>query len=596
MHKFKPSFFITTIITLCFLIFSPAPETAHADPWQPLTQTIQRQLNPGNRAVGTVSLVQGTTVIIALHTPQITIGTTLAIKGNSLPGVALPLQNNIARIRVTQVNGNQGRGTILPGSEQFSSGAPLFPLAHNQVYLYSNLRSPRSLQPYQDLTRSLQYSRIPFAIKTWEQIAAGDTPGIRPLIIAFEATNNQITCRLTDREQSVFWQNSFSLNFAPPVTRRAGASWTQPTNFAASSLNSTGTSKSFTKASGPAPGSTAAGKIKLKSPYKRLIFAECDQKPGLELVLLNDKWLETYHLSHLKINPVARYRLPHNDIIPLHLQAGDFNHNGRDELYLTLGRPVLVEDKNDTILTSMIVEFTGKTPKLLGKEYPYYFRVIEQRDGKKVLMAQEMAEYDQYKVPIRWGGFYNGRFVVKKEYHQSRDVFSLYNFNFNPFNENQILVLDEAGNIAGFNAKNSELLITADSQYGVFDETPYNQKLEEVTYEGGFSIKTTSVARYSARRFVKRKSYGNQIFLIKRRRAINPELLDKGLDLITETVVKHDQIIGLQWRNGEIRETWKSPKFPRDIIDYAFTKVNDKEIMVVLTRNKDQKYALELLH
>jgi len=596
MYKIKPSFFITTIIITCVLICSPAPETAKADPWQPLTQTIQHKLNPGNRAIGTVSVVQGSTVIINLLT-QATIGTTLAVKGNSLPGVALPLQNNIARVRITQVNGSQGRGTILPGSEQFSAGVPLFPLAHNQVYLYSNLRSPRSLQPYQDLTRSLQYSRIPFAIKTWEQIAAGDTPGIRPLIIAFEATNNQITCRLTDREQNLFWQKSFSLNFAPPVTRRAGASWTtRATNFAASSPNAAGSNRSFTEASGPAPGSTAAGKVKLKSPYMRLIFAECDQKPGQELVLLNDKWLETYHLSNLKLKPIARYRLPHNDIIPLHLDAGDFNHNGRDELYLTLGRPVLVEDKNDTILTSLIVEFSGKSPKLLGKEYPYYFRVIEQRDGNKVLMTQEMAEFDQYKVPIRWGGFYNGKFVVKKEYNQSRDVFSLYNFNFSPFNKNHILVIDEAGNVAGFNAKNSEHLITADSQYGAFDETLYSQKLKEEIYEGGFSIKTTAVARKTARRFVKRKSYGNQIFLIKKRRAINPELLDKGLDLVTEDVVKHDQIVGLQWRNGEIRETWKSPKFPRDIVDFAFTKENGKEIMVVLTRNKDNKYALELLH
>ena|GEM_PF-1777576 len=596
MSKIKLSGFLIVVFVTFSIFLSASVKAASSSPWQPLTQTIQSHLNPGNQAVGRISLVQGTTAIIALHNPQVNIGMTLAVKGNSLPGVALPLQNNIAQIKITQINGNQGRGIILPGSEKIPAGAPLFPLAHNRVYLYSNLTSPRSLQPYQDLTRALQANRIPFAIKTWEQIAAGDTPGIRPLIIAFEATNNLINCRLTDREQNLFWQTSFNLNFAPRVTRRAGASWSQPAYFAASSANSSRKNRSFTKAAGSAPGSVAAGKIKLKTPYKRLVFAECDQKPGPELVLLNDKWLETYHLKNLKLVPVGRYRLPHNDIIPLHLQAGDFNHNGRDELYLTLGRPILDMDKDDTILTSMIVEFTGKTPKLLGKEYPYYFRVIEQRDGNKVLMTQEMAEFDQYLDPIRWGGFYNGKFVVKKEYRLSRDVFSLYNFNFSPFNKNHILVIDEAGNVAGFNTQNSEHLITADGQYGVFDESPYRQKLEEEIYEGGFTIKTTSVARNTARRFVKRKSYGNQIFLIKKRRTINPELLDKGLELVTEDVVKYDQIIGLQWRNDEIRETWKSPKFPRDIVDFAFTKENGKEIMVVLTRNKDQKYALELLH
>ncbi len=584
-------------LIIFFIIFSGlnCPPAGAADPWQPLTRTIQTRLNPGNRAVGTLSLAQGTTAIMTLQSPQITIGTTLAVKGNSLPGVALPLQDNIARIRVTMVNGNQGRGTILPGSQRIPAGAPLFPLAHNQVYLYSNLTSPRSLKPYQDLVRTLQYYRIPFAIKTWEQIAAGDTPGIRPLIIAFEATNNLITCRLTDREQNIFWQNSFKLNFAPTVTRRAGASWPLVTAYS-STAAAPSADKSFTRAAGPAPGSTPAGKIRLKSAYKRLVFAECDQKPGAELVLLNEKWLETYHLNNLKLTPVGRYRLPHNDIIPLHLHAGDFNHNGLDELYLTLGRPTLVEDKKDTRLTSMIIEFSGKTPKLLGKEYPYYFRVIEQRDGHKVLMAQEMDEFKQYKVPVRWGGFYNGKFQVKKEYRQSRDVFSLYNFNLNPFDRNQIMVLDEKGNLAGFNSKNSEMQISADSQYGVFDETPYDQKLKEEIYEGGFSIKTTSATRYSARRFVKRNSYGKQVFLIKKRRAVNPELLDKGLDLVTEKAIKYDQVIGLQWRDNEIRETWQSPKFPRDIVDFAFTKIKGQEVMIVLTRNKDQKYALEILH
>ena len=134
MYKFKLPCCIKTIIIICILTCSITPEIAiAADPWQPLTQTIQRQLNPGNRAIGTVSVVQGSTVIINLLTPQATIGTTLAVKGNSLPGVALPLQNNIARIRITQINGRQGRGTILPGSEHFSAGVPLCPLAHNQV-------------------------------------------------------------------------------------------------------------------------------------------------------------------------------------------------------------------------------------------------------------------------------------------------------------------------------------------------------------------------------------------------------------------------------------------------------------------------------
>ena len=316
----------------------------------------------------------------------------------------------------------------------------------------------------------------------------------------------------------------------------------------------------------------------------------------MELILLSDKWLEVYRLANLKLTPVGRYRLPHKDIIPLHLHAGDFNHNGIDELYLTLGQPTIVEDKNDTFLCSMILERKDKSPKLLGRNYPHYFRVIEQRDGKKVLMVQDMGEFKQYKTPIRWGGYYKGKFAVRKEYRQGQDVFSLYSFNLSPFNKEHILVSDEQGNLAGFNGKNSEMLISADNQYGVFDESPYNQKLRNIEFEGGFSITRTAEIRFTARRFVKRNSYGQQVFLIKKRRVVNPGLVEKGIGLIVDEKVKHDQVIGLQWRDGEIRESWKSPKFPRDIVDFGFTKENGKEVMVILTRSKDEKYALELLH
>ncbi|MEA1922971.1 MAG: hypothetical protein U9N63_09965, partial [Pseudomonadota bacterium] len=554
---------------------------------------------PGNRAVGNVSLVQGSTAIMVLHDPRITIGTTLAVKGNNLPGVPLPLQDNIARIRITQINGNQARGTILSGSQTIPPRVPLFPLGHNRVYVYSNLTMPQNLQPYQDLTRALQSNRIPYAIKSGSQIAAGDTPGIRPLIIAFEADRNLISCRLTDREQNIFFQNNFTINFAPPTNARAGANWSQPSAFSAASRSGGGSAggvQSFTHATGPAPGTRPAGKIKLKSAYKRLVFADYDKEPGQELVFLNDKWVEIYRLKNFKLTPIGRYRLPKDDMIPLHLHNGDFNHNGIDELYLTLGRPTLIEDKQDTFLCSIILEKQGKSPKVSGKNYPHYFRVIEQRDGKKVLMVQDMGEFKQYKAPIRWGGYYNGKFAVRKEFRQGRDVFSLYNFNLSPFNKEHLLVSDEEGNLAGFNATDSEMLISADDQFGIFDETPYNQKLKNIVYEGGFSITRSSEIRYTARRFVKRNSYGQQIFLIKKGRVVNPNMVDQGIGLVLDEKIKYDQIIGLQWREGEIRESWKSPRFPRDIIDFGFTKENGKEMMVVLTRNKDGRYALEMLH
>lgn len=140
------------------------------------------------------------------------------------------------------------------------------------------------------------------------------------------------------------------------------------------------------------------------------------------------------------------------------------------------------------------------------------------------------------------------------------------------------------------------MVVSADARYGIFDETPYKQKLKEIEYEGGFAVTRSAEIRYTSRRFIKRESYGQQIFIIKKGRVVNPDLRTKGLGLISDGKTKHDQIIGLQWRNDEIRESWKSPEFSHDIIDFAFTKESGSEVMVVLTRNREGKYALELLN
>jgi len=579
---------------LIFSLFLFETALGASNPWQELTQTIRYRLNPGNLSVGRLDVIQGTTAILSLTDPQISVGATLAVKGNSLPGVPLSLQDNLARIQVTQISGNQARGTILPGSQKIFPGAPLFPLAHNRVYLYSNLTAPQDLPCYLDLTRALQANQIPYAVMHKAQIGAGETPGIRPLIIALEAAGSMLFCRLTDREQNIFYQNRFALGWAPPISHPAGIQFTL-TSTSGSASDPEG--RSFTQASGPAPGSQPAGKIELKNPYKRLVFADWDQHPGQELVLLNEQWLEIYRLDDQpKLVPLGRFRLPYNDAIPLHLHAGDFNHNGRDELYVTLGRPKTVDNKKDTALYSLIVENQGTKIALLGKDYPYYFRVLELRDGKRVLLAQEMGAFKQYQVPIHWGGFFQGRFSVRNQFRQARDVFSIYNFTLNPFNENQLLIIDEQGNLAGFNAESSEMLVSCDQHFGAFDETIYLQKLAKTVYEGGFSITKTAEIRYAARRFVMRNSYGRQSFLIKKERVVNPGLVDKGIGLIIDDKIKYDQIIGVQWQAGEMRESWRSPRFPRDIVDFGFTQKENQEVMVVLTRNQNGKYALELLN
>ena len=588
-NRLKRSLFCCLVLSL-FPVFSPLQ--AAPSPWSGLTRALRTQMRNGNNPVGSIVMVQGVIAIIKLPDQSITVGSTLAVKGSSLPGVPLNLQDNIARIRITQLNNGMARGTIMPGSQKIPAQASVFLLSHNQIYLYTNLAVPQRLKAYQELTEVLHYNHFPYTLKNWSQLGQDETPGINPLLIILTAAGNQVNCRLTDNDRNIFFQNSLNLKFSPLTTRKAGAGWSRKNDKRPSSINQ----QSFTKAASTDPGGRTIVKIKLKNPYKRLVFANYDKDPAQELVLLNHQWLEIYQLRNLKLIPITRYHLPQKDFIPLHLDAGDFNHNGRDEFYLTLGRPNLVDGKKDTFLSSMILEKKAGSLKILDRGIPGYFRIIEQRDGNRVLLAQKMGEFKQYSAPICWGTLVKNKFESGREFRQSRNIFSLYNFNLSPFGKNHLLIVDEYGNLAGFNAKTSERVLSADAQYGIFDESPYKQKLKDVEYEGGFSISKTADTRYSARRFIKRNDCQKQIFIIKKGRTVNPDLSRKALTMVNETEVRYDQIVGLQWRNEEIIESWKSPKFPRDIVDFAFTEDKGKAVMVVLTRNRDGKCALELLH
>ncbi|MEA2109196.1 MAG: hypothetical protein U9P07_07230, partial [Pseudomonadota bacterium] len=232
---------------------------------------------------------------------------------------------------------------------------------------------------------------------------------------------------------------------------------------------------------------------------------------------------------------------------------------------------------------------------LLGKDYPWYFRVMETRKGKRVLLAQEIDDYKQYKLPIRWAGFFDGKLAVKGEYQEGRNVFSLDNFVLDPLNKTQIIVMDMEGGLGGFNSKTQVLLVSAEEDYGLYDEIAFQQKLQEVEYEGGYVIKKMAVSRFAPRRFTLKNSFGRQAFLVKKERRIRPDLLEQGVSLLKGKSTNHDRVVGVQWKSSSIVETWKSPPIPRDVIDFGFTRQKGKDVMVILTRSNAGKYALEMV-
>ncbi|MCK4379160.1 MAG: hypothetical protein KAW01_07440, partial [Deltaproteobacteria bacterium] len=136
LQPFTAFFFFIIFFLIAF------PLTAMAGSWQPLVSQAGARLASGNRQAGRVTMVQGETVIMEIVAPRLTVGSVVAVKSNSLPGVPLPLQDNAALIRLTQRLGSQARGVIIDGNGNIPRGAPLFPYSYNRLYLYTNLVNP----------------------------------------------------------------------------------------------------------------------------------------------------------------------------------------------------------------------------------------------------------------------------------------------------------------------------------------------------------------------------------------------------------------------------------------------------------------------
>ena len=337
-------------------------------------------------------------------------------------------------------------------------------------------------------------------------------------------------------------------------------------------------------------------RIKLRNPYTRLVCADVDGNGRDELIFLSQGQLESYNLVKGKLEARSKHNF-YQEIVPLHLHAGDFNHNGKDEIYLTAIREIFEDDDVRTSeLCSMVFEVKGKHFVKLGGEYPYYFRVLEERKGRQVLLAQKMGQYKQYAQPIWHMAYKNGELKTVGNYKQAKNIFSLYQFVLNPFNDRQVIILDEYGGMAGFDAVSEDVEITCETHFGVYDETSYQQRLPEndIVYIAGHRDKIDNIKRWSSRRFLYTSDYGQQAFLIEKERLVNPENFDKLKDKIIELKMS-DKIVALQWKGGDITETWRSPELSRDIIDFSFYHEGGSDTLIFLTRNDQGKYFLETI-
>ena len=338
------------------------------------------------------------------------------------------------------------------------------------------------------------------------------------------------------------------------------------------------------------PASEKSEFYRLQEPFYRVVQCDLEGDGTRELALLGQRALVIYQVQEGRLHEKERYPFEKAGIWPLHLHAADLNADGGHEILVTLAEPVRNLDKQDNRLRSIVLTSEDGRLKPLVRDWPYYLRVIEDRQGERVALAQCGGDYEQYAGPIyqlRWNEDL-GKLEMGKPYEPARGVYSIYQFNLVPDDPERLIVLEAGNDLHGYLAAEEKVEASGIRNYGRFREIAYPLKLREDLYLGGFDKKTYQEV-YPPRRFELKTQLDGQSFLIYKERG--GDILETSLRKVLGSTQGSDQVVGVKWLGQRIVESRQSKMLANDLLDFAF--LNVPQGLMVLYRDADG-YVLEV--
>ncbi|MEA1946510.1 MAG: hypothetical protein U9N83_04300, partial [Thermodesulfobacteriota bacterium] len=265
-----------------------------------------------------------------------------------------------------------------------------------------------------------------------------------------------------------------------------------------------------------------------------------------------------------------------------------------DELLVTLTEPSESLDKKDNRLCSMILTLQKGAFHTLVKDWPYYLRVIRDRQGRSVALTQSRGDYEPYAGPIyrlNWDPI-NKKVELDGPYRPAQGIYSIYQFNLVTEDSQRVMILEPNNALNGYFAPEETLEATGIRNYGDFHELVYPIKLEKAEIIGGFDTKTFREI-YAPRRFELRPAFDGQSFIIYKERAGSSGGILKSTVKKVLSSKGVDQVVGVKWAGEQIVETWQSKKLSKNILDFTFTQNSDR---ILVLYEEEKGVALEALH
>ncbi len=555
--------------------------------------------------LGAISEMNGNRIVFSVSE-----GKTIPARGTELlittnDSHPIYLQTPSALIKVVSVFGDNviAEKVMTVGREPQKGDNVVIP-ASPTIYLYTNIKNKDTYPYYRDLVNGLLGQNLEIVELSKPEIT--DSPKRYGILMRLEHSEGFLICKV----QSIYSKDTL---FSMTAGAETKATVTGP---AGKEVRLAKIQPEAVSISREKPGVAMAEKpvpvkpgvpfhARTLSPeereyydlhdegYTRFVITDVNGDGINEVCLLNQKGVYLFHFSGGRLDPVDQYMFK-NSFIPVHLHAIDLNGDGNNELLVSLTRQTVFAGNADNELSSMVLTWKQGSLQVMDKDLPYYLRVIENRNGHKVAIGQTQEAYDQYNGPI-FKVIYDFQYseVVKGDLYQpAAEVYSIYQFNLDPMNADQILIIEPTNEVYGYYTPTEKVHATGPRKYGDYNETGYPKKLETDLYNRGSFEKQGSKTVFTERRFVLKNDYDNQCFLIDKERYKTTGIVDHTIKKVLDRATGgKDSIIGLSWKGDRIVETWESAKIPRDIIDFSF--VGQKGY--ILVRNDRGKYSIEVI-
>ena len=328
---------------------------------------------------------------------------------------------------------------------------------------------------------------------------------------------------------------------------------------------------------------SAAQFIRLSDNFDRMVVCQADETEALEFALLNRNKIEIFQLQEEALLPVCFYEFEPKNRISLHLHAMDLTGDGRDELMVTTGCPVISGDARTTEIDSCILGVENRRLFPLAENLPFYLRVISDHAGKPVLLGQKKGDYQAYNGNIVEIHLDASGGINAEAYGPAGGIHSVYQFSLIPEFPEHLMILEPSGAMSVYSGPTGKIVSATGADYGQFEILSYPIASGDLEFIGGFNNKKTFTEYPTARRLVMVKDYGSQVFTINKQRPAGWNV-NRLKNLLSEQK-NQDSLVAFQWNGKTIRQSWESEKLSKDILDFSFMPGKNRDLIFLLVKD-----------